>query len=137
METNFAALGDCGRYPHRGLYTRMDVIEAKAQYVAAWSGPTPGAGAHNVVLQFCDANPALNEDQVHDLSTILTERADRWLPQLFVTQVLMRYDSIDRSLFEPLIDAAIELPDPSANRDFLTPCLQTVSYTHLTLPTKA
>jgi hypothetical protein len=104
-------------------FTQMKLSEAKSRYVAAWSPPNSGADGYDAVCQFHELNRTLNDIQTSELSVILFGKTKRWLPQLFVAQVLMRYDHFDRALMVPLLNAAIEMPCPSTNQDFLTPCL--------------
>ena len=101
----------------------MNLTEAKTHFVNAWLPPNSGSGANDFVKRFCFDNPHLDVDQTAQLSAILADRVETWLPQLFAAQVLMRTKIFDRSLMEPLLHAAIEIQDPSSNADFLWPCL--------------
>ncbi len=102
----------------------MNLTDAIAEYVDAWSASTPNPAAAFAVLDaFCAANPSLDESLVSGLDAVLRRKDSLWSPQLFVANVLSRFRNFDRSLMAPMLQAAVDMPDPSSNRDFLTPCL--------------
>ena len=103
----------------------MDLSDAIRAWCDAWSPPDIDPGtAHKIRDDFCRENPSLAAIDTNELAAILTSKADRWLPQLFVANLLSRHDRFDTALMIPMLRAAIDNPDPSSNRDFLTPCLQ-------------
>lgn len=102
----------------------MNLTDAIAKYVDAWAAPTPDpSAAFEVIDEFCNSNPSLDGTLVSEFEQVLRRKEDRWLPQLFIANVLLHFRKFDRSLMAPMLQAAIDNPDPSSNRDFLTPCL--------------
>lgn len=101
----------------------MTLASTLSEYTNAWSEPdrNPRRG-FEIVDEFCDEHPRLNRSLTTEFAAILQRKDDRWFPQLFVANVLTRIRDFDRQLMEPMLRAAVEMPDPSANRDFLTPC---------------
>jgi len=80
--------------------------------------------AHKIRDEFCRIHPTLERIDTNELIAILDSTTDRWLPQLFVADILSRHEDFNSTLMVPLLRAAIANPDPSSNRDFLTPCLK-------------
>lgn len=102
----------------------MTLSSTLAEYTDAWSEPDRNPRrAFELVDEFCNAHPKLDHSLTAEFAAILRRKHDRWFPQLFVANVLARIPAFDRELMEPMLQAAVEMPDPSTNRDFLTPCL--------------
>ncbi|MFG0253950.1 MAG: hypothetical protein ACF787_02450 [Rhodopirellula sp. JB053] len=83
--------------------------------------------SREAINEFCESNPRLPDDVTQQLVSILRLRENGWLPQLFAASLLSRYDELDPRLMEPLLWAAIEVQNPSVNKDFLMPCLNAFS----------
>lgn len=77
---------------------------------------------NEVLDKFKTENPTLSSKQVEELKTILlnsTSIQDKY----FVADILYLYPSFSKELFDPLIECAIAYEDPSFNRIFLRPCI--------------
>lgn len=103
----------------------MQLSEAISAYVDAFSQKDADPrSAFDAIERFRESNCELSADLIQEMILILGQRDSRWLPQLGVAQILWGYRNLDEALLEPLLGAAIEIQNPSVNRDFLTPCLK-------------
>ena len=103
----------------------MNIEKAIEKYIELGDFFSPDYKQENKVLtEFKKSSPKLNQSQITELVRILENGTD-WNEKFFVTDILYLYDRIDEKLYEPLIDSAIQYRDPSFNRIFLKPCLNT------------
>lgn len=85
-------------------------------------GPDYGRPA-KALIEFKKTYPALTEQHIQQLKCILIKR-EVGSEQIFAADLLYMYRPIPLSLFEPMIDCAIDFRDPSFNRIFLRPCMK-------------
>ena len=103
----------------------MNIERAIEKYIELGDFFSPDYEQENEVLtEFKKESPELSQLQITELVEILEKGTD-WNKKFFVADLLYLYDKIDEKLYDPLIDSAIEYRDPSFNRIFLKPCINT------------
>ncbi len=109
--------------------TRMEFTSSAMlldEALAVYLDRPSSRASHDAMKQFFESNPRLDNNATKALVSILQLRDNEWLPQLFAAHLLSRYDEFDSELMEPLLWAAIEVQNPSVNKDFLMPCLNAI-----------
>ena len=86
---------------------------------------------NEVLNQFKKINPNLSDEQVMELKAIL-ESTSTIDDKYFVADLLYLYPSFSRELMDPLIECAIAHEDPSFNRIFLRPCINSFGLENVT-----
>jgi hypothetical protein len=108
---------------------RMDIITTLEKYKTLGDYFAPDYERDNDVLnEFKYSNAKLSEQHVKYLVDLL-ENSDDIYDKYFVADLLYLYDNFDVDLFEPLVRIAIYHKDPSFNRIFIRPCINTFGYT--------
>ena len=77
---------------------------------------------NEVLPEFKKENPTLSDTQILELKNILQSNSDIH-DKYFVADLLYFYTPFDKNLLNPMIECAIAHEDPSFNRIFLRPCI--------------
>lgn len=107
----------------------MDIKTTLVKYKALGDYFAPDYERDNDVLnEFKNNNANLGLQQVKYLVDLLENSNDIY-DKYFVADLLYLYDNFDIDLFEPLVKISIYHKDPSFNRIFIRPCINTFGYT--------
>ncbi len=77
---------------------------------------------NEVLMQFNKENPTLSDEQILELKNILQNNSSIY-DKYFVADLLYLYMPFHKELLDPMIECAIAYKDPSFNRIFLRPCI--------------
>lgn len=77
---------------------------------------------NEVLSAFKSEYPVIDVSKALQLKQLLLD-TNEWADKFFVADLLYLYKSFDKLLLVPLLNCAIQLPDPSINRIFLHPCI--------------
>ncbi len=77
-----------------------------------------------IAYEIRESNISWSVEDIKDFAEYLKQDEKKW----FVANLFALQETIPDKLFEPFIDAAINEPDPSANEDYINPCLRVFGF---------